>query len=479
MKNILLSLLLLTSTVSFATKKISILFDPATNTIVEGSGKSFGIRLDEAPSSDVTVSFSAQYGYTTFSSSLTFTSGNYSTPQSFTITGVDDGVINGNKVERVTLTASGGGYSSTKTFNINVTDSGLDYQFLNGYNWLYREYNGLTITSSGDIATRRATAIAYCFNGAGLPSDATPTAVTTGFTGTIGQTTTAALVGASSTNRLQWNFTDNTAAVWTHFVYHIFASSPNGKLAFVIGGHGSEGGHLAVINQLLASGYDIAYAFLPSTFQNTETNVGVTGTGTNAHNGIVTSGLDSGSFNGIELFFYDKIKSLNYFDANYSYTSYNITGCSGGGWSVLMLMALDTRFSNGVEVRGSMPIQFRKFTNYQTILGWDFEQGSVSDANGIGGIPGGSGQRLTDFYNTVTYFDLYLMACSGGRSIYLSHHAADSCCHGKFTYALWGNWMKSLAASYGGTFNLSLNTNASYATHGWNVNDLSIIAAEF
>jgi len=476
MKKILLSLLLLSSTLSFATKKISILFDPSTNPIVEGSARSFGVRLDELPTSSVTLSFAAQYGYVTFSSSLTFTTGNFSTPQSFTITGVDDGVINGNKIEKITLTSSGGGYTATKVFYINVTDSGLDYQFLSGYNWKEREFNGITIASAGDIATRRASMISYVFNGAEFPTDATPSAIVIGHTGVLGQTDTSLLTGFSSVNRLQWIFTDPTAATWTHYVYHIFASIPNGKLVMVHGGHSSELYHKELINQLLAAGFDIAYVSMPSTFQNVETNVAVTGTGVSAHNAMNT--LEP-SMNAMEIFLFDKIKSLNYFDANYSYTDYYITGCSGGGWATMMLMALDTRFTKGVSVRGTAPVQFRNFTNAGTTADWDSEQGSISDINGVIGDVGFSTTGLRNFHLSVTYFDLYLMACSGGRSIHLSHHAADSCCHNKFTYTLWADYIKSLASSYGGTFNLSLNTNASYATHGWNVNDLAIIAAEF
>lgn len=471
-----LYLLLLIPLLGNATKKPSILFDPATNPIVEGASKSFGIRLDELPTSSVTVSFSAQYGYVTLTSSLTFTTGNYFTPQSFTITGVDDGVINGNKLEKVTITTSGGGYSAIKSFFINVTDSGLDSQFLSGYNWKEREFNGITITNAGDIATRRATMISYVFNGAGLPTDDTPAAITVGHTGTLGQTDTSLLTGFTSVNRLQWIFTDPTAATWTHYVYHIFASVPNGKLVMVQGGHSSELYHKEIINQLLAAGFDIAYVSMPSTFQNVETNASVGGTGVSAHNAMNT--LEP-SMNAMEIFFFDKIKSLNYFDTNYSYTDYYITGCSGGGWTTMMLMAMDTRFTKGVSVRGTAPVQFRNFTNAGTTADWDLEQGSIADINGITSAVGFSTTGIRNFYLSITYFDLYLMACSGGRSIHLSHHAADSCCHNKFTYNLWSDYIKSLASSYGGTFNLTLNTNASYTTHGWNVNDRAIIASEF
>ena len=474
-----LFLLLLIPLLCNATKKPSILFDPATNPIVEGEAKLFSIRLDELPTSSVTVSFSAQYGYITLSSSLTFTTGNYFTPQSFTITGVDDGVINGNKVDRVTITTSGGGYSATKSFFINVTDSGLDYQFISGYNWLNREFNGINIDVVGDIATKRTAAISYLFNGAGLPTDDTPDTDVAHTSGSIFNDAFGGFTGYNSIRKLTWVVNDVDGYAWTQTNYHFIKTGAT-KCVFVHRGHGSEAYGTEIINQLLAAGYSVLYCGMPVTLtDNIEANPTITSTGTNAHNNMLTGGLDRVGYSPMALFLYDKICALNYLDANYSYTEYDITGCSGGGWSVVMLMAIDTRFQKGVSVRGSKPVQFRNFTDESISIGWDYEQGSIASANGVAGSVGASGARVRDFYLDVTFFDLYLMACSGGRSLHISNHAADGCCNNKFTYNLWKDYIKSKASQLGGTFNLTLNTNASYTTHGWNVNDRAIIATEF
>lgn len=84
-------------------KKISILFDPSSNGITKGTSRAYGIVLDEAPSSDVTVSFSATNSYVTFSSSLTFTTSNYNTPQAVTISATADGIVEGKKLKQLYL----------------------------------------------------------------------------------------------------------------------------------------------------------------------------------------------------------------------------------------------------------------------------------------------------------------------------------------------------------------------------------------
>jgi hypothetical protein len=475
----LLILFLLMPLLGNATKKISILFDPATNPIIKGSGKTFAIRLDEAPSASVTVSFSSQNSYVTFSSALTFTTGNWATPQSFTITGATNGIVEGNKTERITLTPSGGGYSTLKTFSIEVTDTGLDAQFISGYNWLNPEFNGINIDVVGDIATKRTAAISYLFNGAGLPTDDTPDTDVAHTSGSIFNDAFGGFTGYNSIRKLTWVVNDVDGYAWTQTNYHFIKTGAT-KCVFVHRGHGSEAYGTEIINQLLAAGYSVLYCGMPVTLtDNIEANPTVTSTGTNAHNSMSTGGLDRVGYSPMSLFLYDKICALNYLDANYSYTEYDITGCSGGGWSVVMLMAIDTRFQKGVSVRGSKPAQFRNFTDEGTILGWDYEQGSIASANGIAGAVGASGARVRDFYLDVTFFDLYLMACSGGRSLHLSNHAADGCCNNKFTYNLWKDYIKSKASQLGGTFNVTLNTDASYTTHGWNVNDRAIIASEF
>lgn len=76
-------------------------------TVVSESGTSddFTVVLDVKPSSDVvfSVSVPANDEVTLGPTSLTFTTGNWNTPQSVTVTGVDDALLDGNQVTPVTV----------------------------------------------------------------------------------------------------------------------------------------------------------------------------------------------------------------------------------------------------------------------------------------------------------------------------------------------------------------------------------------
>lgn len=461
-------------------KKISILFDPSTNPVTKGSSRVYGLRLDEAPSSDVTVTFSALNGYVTFSGDLTFTSGNYSTPQSVTISATADGIVEGKKVETVSFIASGGGYSNTKRFNLNICDAGLDQQFVSGWNWL--KY--FKITAVGDIATKRASMISYIFNGAGLPADDTPTTDANFSAGLIFGDALAVFTGYTSIDKQTWVWPDVDAYNWTQTTYH-FRLTGATKCVFVCRGHGSELYAPTMINELLAAGYAVMYSGMPVTLtDNIEANPTITGTGTAAHNAMKTGGLDRVGYSPMELFFYDKICSANYLDTNYSYDEYYITGCSGGGWTTVMLMAMDERFTRGVHVRGFKPFYFYSGFYESIIRGvlsspTDETLSTARDYEQYAGNTA-SGSRVESFYfSTCTAFDLFIMAGSGGRVNEFSHHAADGCCHNKFTFNLWTDYMASYAANLGAGFNLTLETNPSYTTHGWNTNDRAIVINAF
>ena len=95
--------------------------------ISEGDTDTFTVKLDTEPAADVTVAVSsADTGAVTVSpASRTFTTANYSTPQSFTVTSVED---NDDDAETVVLTvsATGGIIASnvTKTVTVSETPEG-------------------------------------------------------------------------------------------------------------------------------------------------------------------------------------------------------------------------------------------------------------------------------------------------------------------------------------------------------------------
>jgi len=104
---------------------------PTLLAVAEAGGTgSFTVALASAPTSGVTVTLSvvpgANSGAATLApNTLAFTSLNWNTAQTVTVTGVDDGVFNagGKRDTSIVLTASGGGYGSVSaSVSVEVTD---------------------------------------------------------------------------------------------------------------------------------------------------------------------------------------------------------------------------------------------------------------------------------------------------------------------------------------------------------------------
>ena len=102
----------------------SILFDRDGLTVQEqGPDSTYTVRLGQAPTGNVTVAISGQSTTVTVDSTpLTFTTGNWSTPQTVTLTAFNDS----NRTDdsfTLTHTASGGGYNNvTESLSVTVED---------------------------------------------------------------------------------------------------------------------------------------------------------------------------------------------------------------------------------------------------------------------------------------------------------------------------------------------------------------------
>lgn len=448
-------------------QKIYLTSNLSLQPIVEGGAVvKLSVALgDNAPSGNVTVSFSSRNGYFNAPGNLTFTSVNYAVPQSVNLTATNNSIDDGVRTDYLTIVASGGGYNTTKLARVTISDAEIDSAFLRGY----ANYS-LNITTA---STTRAALIAEIFNGGGLPSRAIPDSTTIGYTGAIHQTLTSALTGCT-VDKLVFNETDNQGYVWSNKVYHVKKTGgARSKISFVVGGHGSELYHKEMIQAFIDADVDVLYVAMPSTQQNTETNPNINGIGVNAHNDMRTGGLDNGTYNPQHLFFFDKIMALNYIAANYSYINYYTAGCSGGGWTSIMLAALDTRISKSFDVRGFTPWHY-----VSVAANSDWEQGPIIVKTTFVVGDGNTSPQQTINYTAINYFDLCILASSGGRELYMIHHYDDSCCHGTFVYNLFFNRLKADAALYGGSVYLNLLTDPAYATHAFNVPDRAYIISK-
>ncbi len=102
----------------------SLTFSPTSVTVVEGGTATYTVRLGTAPTGTVTVTPSSNNGDVTFApASLTFTTGNWNSPKTVTVSaGMDNDLTD--DTATISHTASGGGYGSvTGNVGVVVTDN--------------------------------------------------------------------------------------------------------------------------------------------------------------------------------------------------------------------------------------------------------------------------------------------------------------------------------------------------------------------
>lgn len=448
-------------------KKIIPYSDMKTNCIRKTTNKTThvcGYSLSEAPSGDVTVTVTISNGKLTRSpTSLTFTTLNWYTPQIVTYTGVNDGVTDIITNETITLAASGGGYDGISLVqNTFVYDNATGTYY---YGWFGHPSWMDFYSTSATASTTRTNAINFLFNGSGLPAGHATLSVSTGYTGVMHGINSSSLSGFDTINRYTITRTDIDGFTWTHYVYHIFATTgSDNKLMINCEGHG-EANHATLINALLALGVDVFHCSMPVVGQNTETNTSITGTGTTGHNQFLSGGLDRVGYNPIELFLFDKVIALNYAIATYPNYSGNVwaSGCSGGAQTITILGAIDTRIKKVFAVRGIMPQRMK------SVVG-DYEQGDSLAT---------SGSRLyTDFYRTISSFsDLILLSCTDGRYYKTICNSYDSSV-GNVVWKYVGDRFTELATEYGGTYEQAISNASAQATHGYQTDDIAAITSE-
>ncbi len=100
----------------------SVTVSKSTLTVAEGSSGTYTVKLDTAPSADVTVTVGGTSGDVTVdNASLTFTSQNYSTSQTVTVSAGHDNDADTDPDVTLTHSASGGGYGSVTIDSVVVS----------------------------------------------------------------------------------------------------------------------------------------------------------------------------------------------------------------------------------------------------------------------------------------------------------------------------------------------------------------------
>ena len=109
------------------------------NTIESGGTALFTVKLDSEPSANVTIPISSDNVSegTVSVSSLTFTSTNWASEQTVTVTGVDDSVVDDNVTYNIVIgptSSSDVNYDGLEIVDLLLTNSNDDY-LSDGLNW--------------------------------------------------------------------------------------------------------------------------------------------------------------------------------------------------------------------------------------------------------------------------------------------------------------------------------------------------------
>jgi hypothetical protein len=117
--------------------------------------------------------------------------------------------------------------------------------------------------------------------------------------------------------------------------------------------------------------------------------------------------LETEKFQPIKFFLEPVIITLNQIDIDYSFDSYDMIGKNEGGWSTIVISALDDRIKNSYAVASSFPLWM-----------------SPNEKNF-----GGYEHHLPSLYQIANYLELYIMSAYGNeRSLTLFYNEFDPCC---------------------------------------------------
>jgi hypothetical protein len=162
--------------------------------------------------------------------------------------------------------------------------------------------------------------------------------------------------------------------------------------------------------------------------------------------------LESDDFSPLKYFIHPIVLSLNHIDEIYNYTSYDMVGLSGGGWTTIIYSAIDDRISQSFSVAGSYPLYLR------------YESQNIGDYE----------QLHPDIYKIANYLELYIMGSSGdNRKLVQIFNKYDPCC---FTGELSENYqvlVTTKASELNGNFEIYIDD--SHKEHKISQNSLELI----
>lgn len=386
--------------------------DPSSNCIVKGSNTfTFGISLGELPSASVTLLLASRDSkFTLSTASMTFTTGNWATPQSVTLTAVADGIQDLIYIDKLQLSTSGGGYTAILDRDVNITDTAVAAK-----NWIRKGYPVLSkefrITNLVQAETKRQEMIDFWFNGNGLPN-AAPDNIVNNYTGTIHTAGSQTVFTFANLKRLRWTIKDG--ANYDHVFYGYFFTpvTPNSEPPIICHeGHGAANYNL-IIQPFLDAGYYVMHLGMPVEGDNTTTNPSVTNTGSDSADHNTLKLIATGTYDPIHLFVEAALNASNWLTTQGFLTKSQV-GISGGGTGMLCAIFDKTI----VKSFYSRAFNWHSVALLDGVLLSAFDYENFQSTN-----------SSTRFYNHMLdkqWGDLFLLMCSEGREVYLMIQTAD------------------------------------------------------
>ncbi len=271
--------------------------------------------------------------------------------------------------------------------------------------------SAITLNSTSDIVSRRATLISHLFQSTNLPS--AQSVVTQKVTSPFPTFTNIARVDryVAAMSNGQTN------------VSNVYMAGPinNNRMVILNAGHQftcdwaafHSGYRIQIVLQaLLNNGFSVYAMNMP--------NCGDAA----SHDQLFQSYGDVG----MRYFIEPIVQAFNYMDNHYAFLSYDMVGLSGGGWTTTVAAAVDPRIKYSVAVAGSMP-------------GVHFVPGSSGSAS-----HGDAEQNYANYFSLAGYLDHYMLGASGsGRRHTQILNYYDDCCFGN------AQWISpfSFQSSYG------------------------------
>lgn len=289
-------------------------------------------------------------------------------------------------------------------------------------------------SSATKVSTLRTKMISRIWSGNGMPADGAD-AVTTGVAEILPVTPS----NISRIDRYTVNMDDNVSSTIATLEPYLWRpTSPNGKCVIMVTGHTgtstawAAGNQGTLVKELVEANYTVCGMYMPFFDANALTTVA-------NHN--ARAAIPTATLNDMKFFVEAPIRMINELDGEFS--TFYMTGISGGGFTTAIVPAIDTRIGRSSQLAGSLPLYRHNIS-------------------GTG--PRDYEQFLPSLYTFMDFQDLYVMCASDGRRHRHALNSADPSSFPNSDYAAMTDFTAAVSAAItgGGTYTFVVDTNTSH-----------------